>query len=292
MKDAKEKEPVIQIRVPEFNESSFSAIMALLITTIVTSTINIYVYLLIWPQFIDDWSRTFLIFYLSIYLSFWLVYFLSKSGPIFFRVGTLRRLLVTKSNQWTDADTEKNDKIEKEFIEKAKTSITAMAMLVAVAFLVMVQAKAFYSDLISTTEGEYCEQITWYLTILGFAMMSSLIAFISFIVSVDALDCMFNGFENPELENRLRRYFYKSTIHPRYLGLVFLLSSIIFLLAYINPLLGCIVIGLIITIGYRHWFPPVELLKNGWDDTAHNSGGFWFRLFIFVSPPIILILYI
>lgn len=275
---------------PQFCESPFPTVVVWGVTTILTSSVAIWVSLKIWPQFREDWGRILFIIYLSVYFSMWLVYFLSKSKRKFlkyFRVGTLRRLLFVKSKHWTAEDS----KIGEAFMEKAKTSITAIAMLVAVAFLGMMQTKDLYFDLIALTKGERYQQTTWYLMILGFAASCSLIAFICFVISADALDGMFNEFEDKKLDNRIRRYLYKTTIHPRYFGLVFLISSIIFLMAYIHSILGSIVIGLIITIGYRHWFPKAELIEDDLNEMPVHCG-FTLRLFFFLTPPILVSLII
>lgn len=268
---------------PKLSESKLSSILVLFITSIVVCVVFGVGCFVVWPSILHDYSRILFVAYLSVYFSMWLVYFLSKSGACFFRVTTLRRLLLVKSKHWTDADTTENTHIENVSMEKAKTSITAIAMLVAVSFLGMVQAKGFYFYLLTLTQGEHFDNITWYIAILGFAGFSSLSAFICFIISADALDCMFNEFETNKLDSRLRRYFYRSTTHPRYFGLVFLLTSIIFLLAFLNAILGCVAIGLVITIGYRHWFPPVNILDDGWDETAIHSG-FLLRVLFFLLP--------
>lgn len=216
----------------------------------------------------------------------WVVYFASKNGPKFLRVSTLRRILLLESKNWTNIDNEENSEIEAISMEKAKTSITAIAMLVGVSFLGIVQAKNGLNTLTLPSSGYSEELYIWGRFLFGSLSFFSSIALVCFILSVDALDCMFNEFKTNNIENKFRRYFYKSTIHPKYFGLVSLLTSVIFLNATAGVTLGSITIGMIISIGYRHWFPRPELASDNWEEKSEVLG-FWVRLITLVVIPVI-----
>ena len=118
----------------------------------------------------------------------------------------------------------------------------------------------------------------------------SLLAIVCFILAVDALDCMFNEFKTDAVENNIRKYFYTSTIHPRYIGLVSLLTSLIFLTGSINVTFGSLCIAMILSIGYRHWFPDNKIIENNF--VSVKSGvSFWFRFFVLIAVPIIGVFY-
>jgi len=89
------------------------------------------------------------IVYLGLYIGMCVLYFWSKSGPQIVQVGSLRRLLLSMSTDWTDADTADNDESEKLALEKAKTTITSVAMLISVAFLQLMQINSFYQDVLA-----------------------------------------------------------------------------------------------------------------------------------------------
>lgn len=267
----------------EFSESKLPSFVLIVIVAVLISIGSVFLFMANFSE-INGSKVDYIVFiiYLSVYVSMWLVYFASKDGPKIFRVPTLRRLLTLESKDWTNIDTSDNDEIEKLSMEKAKTSITAMAMLVGVSFLGIVQSKHIASSLdLSGDQGTYA----WGVFIsTGLASLSS-IALVCFILSVDALDSMFNEFKDEQIENKFRRYFYKSTIYPKYIGLVCLLSSIIFFNASTNLVLGTMTVGLIMTVGYRHWFPDPTLASNDWQDRP-KIWGFWLRLVPLVGIPI------
>lgn len=269
------------MNITESKLSTFPVLLlfSIVITAILTTAFCSY--FLVIDKSINN--ITFIV-YLSIYLSMWILYFSSKSGPKLFRVSTLRRLLLSESKNWTNVDSKENHEIEELSMEKAKTSITATAMLVGVAFIGIIQAKnGFYGLIESHLSGE---QLIWQQLILGSLAFCSSLALVCFIISVDALDCMFNEFKTEESENKFRRYLYKSTIQPRYVGLVCLLTSIIFLNASSSIVLGSLSIGLIISVGYKHWFPSPKITSEHWVESS-GALSFWFRFIPLISIPII-----
>lgn len=260
-----------------FTESDCPTWCVILLIWIVVASIFLFIGIMIWPSIVNRINHVLFIIYGSLYFAMWMVYFLSRSGPKFFRVGSLRRLLLTKSKSWSE-------EAEEFSMDKAKQSMTAIAVLLTVSFLQMVQTKDFYYRI---AEEQHVLH-TWDVTILTMALLCSLGAFINFIISLDSLDCMFNDFSEQHI--KLRRYFYRSTINPRYFGLVFLITALILLIAHVNLLLGNISIAIVITIGFRYWFPSNILLTNDWKDKFIHSG-FWFRLISLCIPPLLLTLY-
>lgn len=264
----------------EFVESPCPTWCVIMLSSIVVAALLLFISIMIWPDIVNNINHVLFIIYGSLYFAMWMVYFLSRSGPKFFRVGTLRRLLLTKSKSWSY----ELNKIEEFSMDKAKQSMTAMTVLCTISFLQMVQIKEFYYRI----AGEQHALHTWDVTILTMALLCSLGAFINFIISLDSLDCMFNDFSEHHME--FRRYFYRSTINPRYFGLVFLITALILLIAHVNLLFGNISIAIVISIGYRYWFPSNILLTNEWNDKFIHSG-FWFRLISLCIPPLLLTLY-
>jgi protein-S-isoprenylcysteine O-methyltransferase Ste14 len=159
-------------------------------------------------------------------------------------------------------------------------------MLVGVSFLGVVQAKHGLYELSLLTQTVSPEEIIWKQLIFIFLGFISTIALVCFVVSVDALDCMFNEFRSQHIDNKFRRYFYKSTIHPRYVGFVCLLTSIVFLNASSSVLLGTLTIGVIISVGYRHWFPRAQLTEDSWKERSGVTG-FWIRFLTLIAIPIV-----
>ena len=261
----------------KFKESVLPSSAMLLIISLVFSVIGVYFFQKYFIDLKGDSSKLVFIVYLSTYVAMWALYFASKNGPKIFKVPTLRRILLVESKNWTNIDSKDNDDIEDISMEKAKTSITSIAMLVGVSFLGLVQAKSGLSQLIPGQEDFLWQEFIFIL--LGFI---STIALVCFVISVDALDCMFNEFKSAQIDNKFRRYFYKSTIHPRYIGFVCLLTSVIFLNASSSVLLGSLTIAVIISVGYRHWFPRAQLAEDTWDE---RSGvlGFWARFIPLVA---------
>lgn len=269
----------------KISQSKLSSFLALATLTLLTIPISVACFIQFFPELSRDPNHILFLSYLSAYICMWSLYFASKAGPKIFQVSTLRRLLLLESKNWTNTDSEENSEIENLSMEKAKTSITATAMLVGVSFLGIIQAKTGLQALTTSCLSYMSEVCQWNeIVFLGLAFTSSL-ALVCFILSVDSLDCMFNEFKTDQIENKFRRYFYKTTIHPRYVGLVCLLSSIIFLNAATNTALGSTTIGVIIAIGYRHWFPRPELASDEW---VEKSGvfGFWLRFIPLVCLPI------
>lgn len=271
----------------KISESNIHPAVVLSIPTILLTAGSVFLLYRQVPTLAEEPDYLLFLVYLSFYIAMWGIYFASKSGPMFLRISTLRRLLLLESKHWTEQDNQENSDIEELSMEKAKTSITAIAMLVGVSFLGIIQGKTGLTALYSVCGASPSESCHWNEIIFWSLTLFSSLALVCFVLSVDALDCMFNEFKNSQAENKYRRYFYKSTIHPRYVGLVSLLTSIIFLNASINVILGSMTIGIIISIGYKHWFPSSGLTADDWLETS-GAPAFWMRFTPLVLLPLLI----
>jgi protein-S-isoprenylcysteine O-methyltransferase Ste14 len=99
----------------------------------------------------------------------------------------------------------------------------------------------------------------WQIAILLLSVLFAIVALVSYIVSADALDVIFNRFEDDDSRHRIIRYYYQSTINPRYAALISLITSFILLVAHYSPLAASMSIGLFFVIGYAHWFPDFNM---------------------------------
>lgn len=237
-----------------------------------------------------DWEQRLFIYYVAAFNTFWFVYFMSRQGPQLFHVLTLRRLLRVTALQWNPGSRYRQTELGKSYQEKARSSTTATAMFAAVAGLELSQV----NTLIQSAE------TLWAKSMIGLAGLAALTALICFIIAVDALDVMFNKFESHKVGHKLYRHYYMSTINPRYFGLLSLLTGAVFLVAHASPALGAAAIGLIVAIGFRHWYPPASVLEEaerGSTDVRtsrrlHELIGLTAplvaRLTLLVAPPMIL----
>jgi hypothetical protein len=69
-------------------------------------------------------------------------------------------------------------------------------------------------------------------------------------------------------------------------GFVCLLTSIVFLNASSSVLLGTLTPGVIISVGYRHWFPRAQLTEDSWKERSGVTG-FWIRFLTLIAIPIV-----
>lgn len=212
------------------------------------------IYLFNWQHSLS-YPQWLFIVYTTGFGSMWFIYFMSRQGPGLFQVLTLRSLLRKTAANWSDASNVRKSEIEKAFQEKARASMTATTMLAATAGLALGQV----NSIINSLGDRAGEASMWQMSMLGLAALFAFSALICFIIAVDALDSMFNKFESRRVARELHNYFYMESINPRYFGLLSLFSAAIFVVASNDALLGCAAIGVLISIGFRHWFPQVRL---------------------------------
>lgn len=211
---------------------------------------------------------------LSVYLGFWLTYFSSHKDGWFLDVPTLRRMLTASSHQWgckenkeglVDDPTSVKHQLEESYRDKARASMTIIAIMIAGSLILLVQTNQYLlqrTDILSLPFG-------WENTFLALAALSSFIAFISFLLSVDALDSMFNRFLTDNIQLRLNRRFYRFTLNPKYMGLIFLVLGITCFAAIQSGLIASIMLWITMSLGYYHWFPHHATL----DDLSSKGGG-------------------
>lgn len=217
------------------------------------------------------YERHVFVLYACAFVAWWLVYLASRkpSPPwpdwSFRRARTLRRLLGECSEQWCATEQmtpEKLDELETRFRSKAQSSMTTIAILIAVSALELQEVSKLLAPLLET---EFA--LSWEVVVLVLSLTFAMVSFIAYIVSADALDVIFNRFVDDDARHRITRYYYQGTINPRYAALISLIASFILLVAYYSPLAGAVAIGLFFVIGYAHWFPsfarvPASMLRR------------------------------
>ncbi|SFK11674.1 hypothetical protein SAMN05216302_10015 [Nitrosomonas aestuarii] len=232
--------------------------------------------------------------YISLFTSSWIVYFNSHKRSAsynfdyksrqaaIFKIRSLRRLLSESSIQWKNSNKEiAQIGLEDSFRRKSSTSMQVLAILIAVTVLLMDRV----SNLISANSNDatFIENGMLYLS--GF---SSIVSFICFVISVDALDVVFNKFYTARDRHLILQHYYQSTINPRYFGMLGMILGIIFLAAYHDPLAGCFAVGVTFFIGYYHWFPDIPINNQETQNIMNNS----FRIFLWLLMlvPIVLLI--
>lgn len=240
------------------------------------------------------WSHAVFGLYALTLISLWAVYFRSTADGAA-ALPTLRGLLRAYSTQWTQLDrngnppdTEKNydPQLVKALQEKARVTLTSMAMLAAAAGVELAQANAVLMSAMKLDE--------FRLFVLAVGSLSAFTSLVCFLLATDTLDSVFNSFALPRLKQRVLRHFYQESLNPRYFGLVCLMFGAVCLIAIHQPLFGAAAAGLIIAIGYRHWFPPTGLGSDKPFQGAGSqmaTGGFFVRAFVGVLVPLWLLAY-
>lgn len=247
------------------------------------------------PDLLDGFaSANYILFiiYISTYAAVWSLYFASpRLAKRFPSLLSLRVFLQKNSKQWTLNNSPIDQEIEDKILEKAKTSTTAISMLLAASVVALSQARLGWEKLgekiCRSPLDSYSLQLCTWNKLLYFGLaFSATIALISFAISADALDSMHNQFESSEMDNRYRRYFYRSAINPRYIGLSSLITSVIFINSTINIVLGSISIALVLSVGFRHWFISSKMMS---EDYRENGSilGIWTRIIILCLAPLI-----
>jgi protein-S-isoprenylcysteine O-methyltransferase Ste14 len=193
--------------------------------------------------------------YLCFFIAQWLVYFSSRDEKAAFQVRTLRSLLNETSGNWKAHSPEDRFHLNEAYRTKALTSITAVAVLVATAAVVLsVCAQIILTELqASNAQTNHFRTLCIYA-----ATASALVSSLAFIVSVDALETVHNWFENESVRGILLPYFYRATINPKYVGFVLLMTSLVLLAAWIHPALGSIGFVSLVGSGHTYWFPSFD----------------------------------
>ncbi len=199
--------------------------------------------------------------YCVLYASIWIFYLISHSQDL--DVQTLRRLLHDHSLHWTAQDgplasgpgstllTE--EKIIASFREKGKTTITTLAIIIAVSTLLTTRSFETSAQILANWASN--PQI-WKISMLYIGMVLSSGAFVLLLVAIDAIDTSFNEFANDD-NRRIVAYFYKQSVFPKYFGLICIIFSFVFYVAAAAPEIASFVIALFFVAGYYYWFPNI-----------------------------------
>jgi protein-S-isoprenylcysteine O-methyltransferase Ste14 len=153
--------------------------------------------------------------------------------------------------------------------EKAKTSITVSALMIAAAAVVFSVTSDKYIFLKSN--GLYMENFSfdWASTVLMLSGFLSLTAFVLFVVTMDVLDTLLNKFAVGRQVDATN-YFYGYTSNPKYIGMLCLVMSVCTLVSYHSAGLAAYGLGLFLAVGYRYWFPEFILpSREGLQRVSH-----------------------
>ncbi|RDH88402.1 MAG: hypothetical protein DIZ78_00210 [endosymbiont of Escarpia spicata] len=211
-------------------------------------------------------NRLMLITYMALFTAMWWVYFQSKlqvsngqSHPYpQLEVQTLRRLLGFTSVHW-DESAVNNAELVASYRNKGTAGMQVLAILIAVSLLIF--------DEIGDIWGSDKAASLWQHDILWAGMLAAAMAFVCFVLCVDAFDTMFNQFRTHNVRNVLVNYFYRYTINPRYIATASLLVSMVLLLAFYSEVLSAFAIGCIVIFGYGFWFPDIRAACQPFFDT-------------------------
>ena len=199
--------------------------------------------------------------YFASFVTMWAMYFLSRWAPKegFLAVRTLRRLLLGTTEDWSvladgyekhkqETDKVKLAEMEKGFKDKSLASMTNLGMLIGAAALELGQ-------LGTVRWHDGAKPTPWSELTLGLGTVCSITSLVCFIIAADSLDSIFNQFREPGERHVLIRHFYMQSVNPRYFGLVCLLLAATLMVAAVTPCLGAMSIAIILSVGFRHWFP-------------------------------------
>jgi protein-S-isoprenylcysteine O-methyltransferase Ste14 len=88
--------------------------------------------------------------------------------------------------------------------------------------------------------------------------LSSLIAFILLIYAVDCIDTMFNIFKSEDASLNMTHYFYEISRKEKYYGMLCIIISLLLFVGSILPSISAFGVGLLLSIGYRFWYPEYK----------------------------------
>lgn len=189
--------------------------------------------------------------YIGVYIIVWLFYF----GSIEYEIDaqTLRRLLKDESKLWDNAGA--SPETVAFYREKSKTSITALAIIIAASTLLATRVYEAISLLKQRHLTHPLDDYQWSVVTLYVAIALACAAFLLLLISVDALDTTFNEFHTDC--HKIVAYFYRQALYPKYFGLVSVIFAFIFYIASAFPEIAASATGLLLCAGYYHWFPDI-----------------------------------
>jgi hypothetical protein len=243
-------------------------------------------------------ERVVFLCYFIVLFAMWAVYFTSSFQ--WGRIRTLRKLLSLTSEIFGRTSVEAEAKYEGDetgrseheqkqrekaggvataLREKARNSLTMLAMLTAGATLLLTRS---LDMAYAAPSPDF-----WQLTLAYASASAALIAVVCFIISVDSFDVMYNmfGAEDGGERNHMLQFFYNSTRNTRYYGTMFLLWALCLFAAARHPVFGAFATSLVICIGWAHWFPSPTLLGQPLErGMASRVFSFIVRLLFIVFP--------
>lgn len=244
----------------------------------------------------------------AFYLGSWSAYFLSANSArwlSFFRIPSLRSILRYASTPWhseglnhggsaereslsrTVSNSERvaRQKLESAYRDKARVSMTSLAIMTAAALLILLQGHNLFLD--TDNLGR------WQKAAAAAAALAAFTSFACFLVAVDALDTVFNRSDDQTVDTQIARYFYQSAINPKYFGFAALITSLVFLVAFHSPVLAGFCVSIVLAIAYPYWFPAADIVRRSRDqpvrykrrifssDFSPGRLGFFLRLAVF-----------
>jgi hypothetical protein len=278
-----EQEPMSDQFPPEHDRRS--TILAVCLWTVVYIG-GTWVLLLLFgllDDFKDRQHRGWLTFYVysCFYWGAWTTYYRSidykhyKQGRSWWRpwtlveVYSLRRVLSDEIRPINDPQARKEvaqpeeakapelPEVIKLWKEKARASITATTVLATISFIALTTFSG-KMDLAQCTPKNLCSlSVT-----LG--LLFALLAFVSFVITVDALDSGLNDFrrENIARVQNITQYFYERARVPRYVGMAAMLFCAVLLTALHDRWLASTMIGIIFLVGGRYGLHPVWMTRG------------------------------
>ena len=263
--------------------SSNSALGAIILVTIVFVEFAVLYGFAVYyfpplPALALDAQKVIFLLALALYAGFWYVYFSAGAKRGRLNVLTLRRLLLSTSLQWQPERADHFEdlcsvrhQLEEAYREKARVSIASIAIMIAASLLMLIQV----NSIVLAEQNILQTPVEWRSLMLILAAISSFIAFISFLLSVDSLDSMFNKFKTDSIELVMVRRFYLFVVNPKYLGMIFMILSIVSIAAMPSGLIAAMLLCITLSVGYYHWFPSpdvvLELNQTGAEPSTANG---------------------
>ena len=221
-----------------------------------------------WPAGAETAKGLLFLLYFSAFIALWRVYFRTvgqgddpaviRSLRELLRVSSWGHLLRSEDMPKIGGAASNQGPPVNPVAEKSKSTIATIALLAAAAVVELEQVSGLYSSL-STPNGQgiVLDAPFWQEMVLGLAALSAMAALVCFLVSVDSLDSAINEFGAGSWF--LPRHFYMQAIQPKYWGFASLLAGAVFIMCFHSRTLASASVGLILAVGYRHWFPTVQI---------------------------------
>lgn len=195
---------------------------------------------------LGDVSKLVFVCYLLILTAIFFAYFISAEYDKL-NAQTLRLLLRTETVNWGSGQSADSDVDAHR--RKGESVITAQAIFIAISVFLIGSIPEALADV---PEGP---GTAWTVTLLKLCLASAMISFVLILISIDAVETIFNRFR--EREAAIIRYFYVFSAKRKYYGFVLSFVALVFYVGATSPNIASLSIGSFIGIGYHCWFPDV-----------------------------------